>query len=298
VLGSNLDRATGCTDWGLLWLSSVSLYKFWDCTSIRPQPLPAISFLICQLSRHPTLYNTYTVRLEITDLDLFLTSSSVNFSPLWNPKFYYVLTSHHWPLIRVNWIQFIHSHPICLWYILILSSYLHVDFQNRVFPPGSLNKTLRTFFISSRTCYIPGQFYSPWFNRSHNTWYSVQIMQFSPLPQYFLSLGARFSLALLLPNALNLHPPCGVTDLFSNQLITYKSLVKCSEVTIFLKVMTKFVWIVFSWYRVQISARGKVILTAILRDFLQFSQTNAGRPRPLPSIFIRIHHSLSLNPTL
>jgi hypothetical protein len=29
-------------------------------------------------------------------------------------------------------------------------------------------------------------------------------------------------------------------------------------------------------------------LTEILRDFLQFSQTNAGRPRPLSSIFLGI----------
>jgi hypothetical protein len=45
----------------------------------------------------------------------------------------------HWLVLRARWI-FISSNPICLRYILILSSYVRVSIPSDIFPLESLEK--------------------------------------------------------------------------------------------------------------------------------------------------------------
>jgi len=106
--------------------------------------------------------------------------------------------ARHLSLLWASSIQSMPLHPTSLWSILILSSHLNLDFEivsfRQVSPPNHI-------YISPPpcTCYMLRLSHSSRLDHPNNTGWRVQIikliiMQFPPLPCYFVPLRHKYSI--------------------------------------------------------------------------------------------------------
>jgi hypothetical protein len=103
----------------------------------------------------------------------------------------------HWSLSRVRWIQLIQLHPICLRFILILSSYLRLGLSSGsfllTFPPKPY-----MHFSSPHACYMPYPFHYSWVDYYNCICRKAQVMElliikFSPASYCFIPLRSKHS---------------------------------------------------------------------------------------------------------
>ena len=129
-------------------------------------------------------------------------------------------------------------HPTSWRSILILSSNLCLDLPNGLFPSGLPTKTLYAHIFYPHTCYMTRPSHSP-FDHPNNIWWGQQvtkfpIMQFSPLPCYFVLLRTNFFLSILFSNTLSLRSSHNVSNQVSRPYKTGKIIVLYHSIFIFL----------------------------------------------------------------